>query len=145
MHVHIRLLGGFEVRIDGQALNTAELYRPVSGVIQLEIKVPEGEMKNVARVFDQARKDSHGFEPYARQVAGMFADTPEVLEDLLHCLAFIARADGDMHADEIAYLKAVSDIFGLDNHAFEPATSRMPIIALADLFGRGGPGRAGLR
>ena len=86
-------------------------------------RVPADEVKNVARVFDQARKDSRGFEPYARQVAGMFADTPEVLEELLHCLAFIARADGDMHADEIAYLRAVSDIFGLDNHAFERITA----------------------
>ena len=30
--------------------------------------VPPEEMKNVGRVFDQARKDARGFEPYARQV-----------------------------------------------------------------------------
>ena len=36
-------------------------------------KVPQHEVKNVARVFDQARKDSQGFEPYAKQIAGMHA------------------------------------------------------------------------
>ena len=85
-------------------------------------RVPAEETANVARVFDQARKDSRGFEPYARQVAGMFADNPGVLEELLYCLTRIARADGVMHPAEIDYLRSVSDIFGLDDLAFERVT-----------------------
>src|SRR3546814_20748616 len=45
--------------------------------------IPDEEMKNVGRVFDQARKDSRGYEPYARKLARMFADNPDVLEELL--------------------------------------------------------------
>ena len=60
-------------------------------------RVPPEDVKDVSRVFDQARKDSRGFEPYARQIAGMFADNPAVLEELLYCLTLIARADGVMH------------------------------------------------
>ena len=84
--------------------------------------MPPEEAANVARVFDQARKDSRGFEPYARQVAGMFTENPAVLEELLYCLTRIARADGVMHPAEIDYLRSVSDIFGLDNQAFERVT-----------------------
>ena len=84
--------------------------------------VPEDEVRNVSRVFDQARKDSHGFEPYARQIASMFRENPGVLEELLFCLAHVAKADGIMHPAEIEYLRAVSQIFALDEAAFERVT-----------------------
>ena len=64
-------------------------------------KVPPSETHNVARVFNMARQDSAGFEPYARQIAGLFQDKPAVLEELLLCLFYIAKADGKIHADEI--------------------------------------------
>ncbi len=86
-------------------------------------RVPPNELRNVARVFDQARRDSRGFEPYARQIAGMFRDNPAVLEELLYCLTYIARADGHLHPKEIVYLRAVAEIFGLDEHAFERVTA----------------------
>jgi len=85
-------------------------------------RVAPEDVKDVSRVFDQARKDSRGFEPYARQIAGMFADNPAVLEELMYCLTLIARADGVMHPEEVKYLRAVADIFGLDDHAFERIT-----------------------
>lgn len=86
-------------------------------------QVPPDEVKNVARIFDQARKDSRGFEPYARQIAGMFQENKSVLEELLYCLTFIARADGSLTGGEKDYLKQVSDIFGLDQAAFERVTA----------------------
>ncbi|MEL0018783.1 MAG: TerB family tellurite resistance protein [Rickettsiales bacterium] len=91
-------------------------------VFKQVFRVPPEEVKNVSRVFDQARRDSGGFEPYARQISGMFAEQPAVLEELLYCLTLIARADGVMHPGEIVYLRSVSDIFGLDNAAFERIT-----------------------
>ena len=86
-------------------------------------RVPEDEVKNVARVFDQARKDAAGFEPYAHQVAGMFKTAPQVLEELLWCLAHIAKADGVVHPNEHAFLQKVADIFGFDNATFERVTA----------------------
>jgi DnaJ like chaperone protein len=88
--------------------------------------VPQEEMDNVARVFNQARRDSAGFEEYARQVAGMFPDAPAVLEELLWCLAHIARADGAVHPGELAFLRKVAEIFGLDDAAFERVTALRP-------------------
>jgi DnaJ like chaperone protein len=76
-------------------------------------RVPEAEEPNVERLFNLARRDSAGFEPYARQLAGMFHDRPEVLEELLQCLFHIAKADGDVKPAELEYLRAVSRLFGL--------------------------------
>ena len=63
--------------------------------------VPPHEMRNVGRLFDRARRDAHGFEPYARQIAGLFKDNPAVLEDLLDGLFHIAKADNVVHPKEI--------------------------------------------
>lgn len=76
--------------------------------------IPESEMKNVGRIFDQARKDARGYEPYARQLAGMFRDNPAVLEELLNGLFHIARADGKVSEAETAYLEDLARIFGLE-------------------------------
>lgn len=81
--------------------------------------VPESELKNVGRVFDQARRDSRGFEPYAKQVGRLFRDNPAVLEELLDGLFHIARADGKVTEDEIAYLQRVAEIFGFDRACWE--------------------------
>lgn len=85
--------------------------------------VPPEEMKNVSRVFNQARKDSAGYEPYAEQVAGMFRNNPAVLEELLWCLAHIAKADGRIDPRELEFLRGVADIFGFDGAAFERVTA----------------------
>ncbi len=82
-------------------------------------KIPPDEMKNVGRLFNQARKDAHGFEPYARQVARMFRNNPAVMEELLGGLFHIARADGVAHPNEVRFLQQVSDIFGFDQTTFE--------------------------
>lgn len=82
-------------------------------------KVPPDESHNVARVFNIARQDSAGFEPYARQIAGLFRDKPAILEELLLCLFYIAKADGNIHADEVAYLKSVAAIFGFSDATFD--------------------------
>ncbi len=86
-------------------------------------QVPPEEEKNVTRVFDRARKDTRGYELYARQIAGMFRDNPAVLEELLWCLSYIAKADGRIHPAELEFLSQVSDTFGLDRAAFERVTA----------------------
>ncbi len=76
-------------------------------------KVEPDELANVARVFNMAKKDVAGFESYARQVAEMFANKPEVLENVIDSLFHIAKADDVVHESELAFLKAVAEIFGL--------------------------------
>ena len=97
-------------------------------------RIPADEVKNVGKVFNQARRDSKGFEPYARQIAGMFPENPAVLEELLYCLAFIARADGHVHPNEVEFLQKVAEIFGLDDAAFERVTAMRADGGTADPY-----------
>ena len=82
-------------------------------------QVPPDEVKNVGRLFNQARKDSHGFEPYAKQVGRLFQSNPAVLEELLGGLFHIAKADGIAHPAELDFLSRVAEIFGFDEATFE--------------------------
>jgi DnaJ like chaperone protein len=80
--------------------------------------VPPGELKNVARIFDLAKRDTFGFETYARQVARMFQPRHPVLEEMLDGLFHTARADGQVHEAELNYLQRVAEIFGFSEADF---------------------------
>lgn len=81
-------------------------------------QVPQHEFRNVARLFDQAKQDPAGFEPYAKQIARMFRKDHPVLEELLDGLFHIAKADGGVHEAEVKFLKNVAYIFGFDEADF---------------------------
>jgi len=81
--------------------------------------IPPEEMNSVGKLFDAAREDSQGFEPYADQVAQMFVREPVVLEELLGGLFHIARVDGVIHPAELDFLTKVSVRFGLSKKDFE--------------------------
>jgi len=81
--------------------------------------IPQEEVNQVGQIFDQARRDARGFQPYARQISDMFAREPAVLEELLDALFHIARADGVYHPKEREYLRRVAKIFGFDEPTFE--------------------------
>lgn len=68
--------------------------------------------KDVRRLYDLARQTTRGFESYARQIARRYRSCPGVLEDVLEGLFHIAKADGAVTAEEIAYLERVSTLFG---------------------------------
>jgi DnaJ like chaperone protein len=79
---------------------------------------PEQEIA-VGRLFDQARNDSVGFEPYARQLATIFAGRTAVLEELLGGLMLVAAADNNgITAAELGFLRQVANYFGFDARTF---------------------------
>ena len=84
-----------------------------------KINVPENEIKNVAKLWDQAKKTTDGFEVYAKQISDLLGRNSSVLEELLNLLITIAQADGKITIPEIKYLKKVGDIFGFSNEDFE--------------------------
>ena len=86
---------------------------------QNKISVPENEIKNVARLWDQAKKTTDGFEVYAQQICQLLGKNSSVLEELLNLLIIIAKADGKITKSEILYLKQVSIIFGFSFEKFE--------------------------
>ena len=87
-------------------------------------KVPEGEMKNVARVFNLAKQDVAGYEAYAEQLADMFKDNRQLLEDVLEGLFHIAKADEVVHPSEEQYLQQVAKTFGFSDTEFKYIQAR---------------------
>ncbi|GGE85931.1 MULTISPECIES: J domain-containing protein [Stappia] len=86
--------------------------------------IPAGEERNVARLFNLAKQDVAGFETYAQRLAALFPDDPETRVDILDVLFHIAKADGVVHEHELAYLRRVGEIFGLDARAFNQLLAR---------------------
>ncbi|HEV8390938.1 MAG TPA: TerB family tellurite resistance protein [Dongiaceae bacterium] len=110
--IAVVVLGAKMAKSDG-VVNRAEV-----AAFKEVFQVPPNELKNVARLFDQAKLDPAGFEPYAKQIARMFRRDHPVLEELLDGLFHIAKADGNVHEAEIVYLKSVAAIFGIDEADF---------------------------
>jgi DnaJ like chaperone protein len=77
-------------------------------------RIPEASVRDVGRLFDQARDSPDGFETYARQLGEAFADNRGLLEQVLAGLHQIARADGAINPRETAFLARVAAEFGLD-------------------------------
>jgi len=81
-------------------------------------KVPDSELKNVARLFNLAKKDVAGYESYAKQLARLFQDDRETLKAVLDGLFHIAKADEVIHPSEEDYLASVARIFGFSETEF---------------------------
>lgn len=79
--------------------------------------IPENSMKEVARLFDSARAQAEGFEPYAAQLGQAFSDEKNILEQVLAGLYQIARADGPINAAEAAFLSRVAQLFKVSESA----------------------------
>lgn len=77
-------------------------------------QVPRCEAAAVILLFEQARDDATGFEPYAGLLAEMFADNRQTREELLEALLIIGLADGPLSIREADYLLQVAAIFGID-------------------------------
>jgi DnaJ like chaperone protein len=105
-------LGAKMAKADGQ------VDRSEVAAFKEVFQVPPSETANVARIFDLAKRDARGFEPYARQIAKMFSKNHPVLEELLDGLFHIARADGTIHDSEISYLAEVAKLFGFNEADF---------------------------
>jgi DnaJ like chaperone protein len=86
--------------------------------------VPEGEGRNVARLFNLAKQDVTGFESYAEKIRAIYGDDREGLEDVIDGLFAIARADGAVHEAELEYLQNVAAIFSITGVDFERIASR---------------------
>lgn len=100
-------LGAKLARVDGR------VTRREIDAFRSFFHVPPQDVESVGRFFDIAKRDTYGFESYARQVAGLFPDDPHVLEQVLVGLCLIAGADGSASPSEIECLRVVATIFGL--------------------------------
>ncbi len=100
-------------------------------------QIAEADQQGAARVFNLARQDVAGFEDYAKRIARMFDEQPDMLHDLIEGLFHIAMADGTYHPNEDAFLARVAEIFAMDEGDFAslrarfvPDTSPLPHTVL---------------
>src|SRR5215475_79183 len=82
-----------------------------------QFRIPPEAVRDIGRLFDQARDSSDGFEAYAMQLGDAFTDNRGMLEDVLTALFVIARADGAVNGREQDYLLRTHRAFKLDQAA----------------------------
>ena len=86
-----------------------------------QFRIPPELVRDIGRLFDQARESSEGFEAYATELGRGFAESKGLLEDVLAALFAIARADKPLTVSEHDMLRRVHHAFGLDNLAWDQA------------------------
>ena len=84
-----------------------------------KFKIPENEMEQVGKIFNEAKKTKYGYEQIATQVGELFSDNKLLLEELLNNLFYIAESDGETSVSEIEILKSISKLFGLSKEDFQ--------------------------
>ena len=83
-----------------------------------KLKIPENELDQVGKIFNQAKKESTGYEPYAQQIAQIYRGNLNVLEEVINVLFYIAEADGNVSALELKMIENIAQIFGLNQSQF---------------------------
>ena len=84
-----------------------------------KLKIPENELDQVGKIFNKAKEESQGYEPYAQQIAQIYRGNLNVLEEVINMLFYIAEADGNVSASELEMIESISGIFGLSNVQFK--------------------------
>ncbi len=83
-----------------------------------KLKIPENELDQVGKIFNKAKEESAGYEPYAQQIAQFYKGNLNVLEEVINILFYIAEADGKVSESELHMIQHISQIFGLNESQF---------------------------
>jgi DnaJ like chaperone protein len=102
----VTALGAKLAKADGQA--QAAEYAAFAEVFQPE----PASAGNVRRLYQLARQTTRGFESYARRLQKRYRNCPQLLEDVVDGLFYVATSDGVVTSEELSYLQRVSELFG---------------------------------
>ena len=83
-----------------------------------KLKIPENELDQVGKIFNKAKEESAGYEPYAQQISQIYKGNINVLEEVINILFYIAEADGNVSKSELKMIKHIAQIFGLTEIQF---------------------------
>ena len=78
-----------------------------------KLKIPENELDEVGKVFNKAKQESTGYEPYAQQIAQFYKGNLNVLEEVINVLFYIAESDGHVSDEEEKMIENIAYIFGI--------------------------------
>jgi len=87
--------------------------------IKNKLKIPDNEIDQVGKIFNKAKEDSLGYEPYAQQIAQIYKSNPAVLDEVINILFYIAEADSKVSDSEIVMIRNIAGIFGINQSRFE--------------------------
>ena len=83
-----------------------------------KLKIPDNEIEQVGKIFNKAKEESTGYEPYAQQVSQIYKNNLNVLEEVINILFYIAEADGNISQSEMNMIQHIAEIFGLNDTQF---------------------------
>ena len=83
-----------------------------------KLKIPENEIEQVGKIFNKAKEESSGYEPYAQQISQIYKGNINVLEEVINILFYIAEADGNVSNTEHKMIEDIAQIFGLTEIQF---------------------------
>ena len=83
-----------------------------------KLKIPENEIDQVGKIFNKAKEESAGYEPYAQQIAQIYKGNINVLEEVINILFYIAEADGNVSESELKMIEHIAQIFRLTEVQF---------------------------
>ena len=52
--------------------------------VKEKLKIPDNEIDQVGKIFNKAKEDSLGYEPYAQQIAQIYRSNPAVLDEVIN-------------------------------------------------------------
>ena len=83
-----------------------------------KLKIPDNELDQVGKIFNKAKEESTGYEPYAQQITQIYKGNSNVLEEVINILFYIAEADGNVSNSELKMIEHIAQIFGLSQIQF---------------------------
>ena len=86
--------------------------------VRNKLKIPENEIEQVGKIFNKAKQESTGYEPYAQQIAQIYKNNLNVLEEVINILFYIAESDGNVSQSELDMIQRIAQIFGLNQSQF---------------------------
>ena len=96
-------------KVDGQ-VSREELI-----AVKDKLKIPDSELDQVGKIFNKAKEESTGYEPYARQIAEVYKGNLNIMEEVINTLFYIAESDGNVSDKELEMIEDIARIFGLND------------------------------
>jgi DnaJ like chaperone protein len=100
-------------KVDGQ-VSKVELT-----AIKDVLKIPDNEIDQVGKIFNEAKKKSDDYELHAEHISKIYQNNPKILREVIHILFYIAEADGNISQSELKMIEVVAKIFGFSPAQFK--------------------------
>lgn len=121
------VLGAKLAKVDGHVSREEVL------AFRRAFRTRDSQLAEVGRLFDEARTSSGGYEPYAARLAQVFQGHPEILEEILAGLFYIAVADSPrLSRGEMLFLRRIAVMFSFSETDFLRIAGRVGLNLRAE-------------